>query len=96
MTPKQFATKSAKLQAVKAKMEEMTRELETARTEILCTVKMVKSGETITLSSGKRVIKAKYNSRRNAYNLQENSKRIATEIRASIHDIRFSIAMGSI
>lgn len=96
MTPKQFATKSAKLQAVKAKMDEMTRELETARSEILRTVKMVKTGETIALTSGKRVIKATYNPRRNAYNLQENGKRIATEVRASIHDIRFSIAMGSI
>lgn len=96
MTPNQFAKKSAKAEAIQKQLNELQAELAAARTEILRAVKMTKNGETTTLTYGGRVIKAKFNPRRYAFNLHENGKRTATEVRASIHDIRFCIAMGSL
>jgi hypothetical protein len=96
MTPVQFVKKAVKANAIKTQLDQLNSELAEARTEILRTVKMTKKGETITLVLGDRVVKAKFNPRRYAYNLQENGQRLATEVRASIHDIRFSMAMGDL
>lgn len=67
------------------------------RLEALRTVQTSKRGDTITLTCGQRVIKAKKPARfRDRWNLMENGQRIGTEVPGSIHDIRFRIAMGSI
>ena len=68
-----------------------------ARLTELRKVKTAKTGETITLTFGDRVIKAKKPARfDDRYNLTENGKRIATEVFGGIHDIRFAIATGRI
>ena len=77
-----------------AKLEAEFAEL---RLKALRTVEMTKEGNTITLTSGKRVIKAKKPARYNdRYDIQENGKMIAKEYFGNIHDIRFAIAMGQI
>ena len=67
------------------------------RLKAIRTVEMTKVGETITLESGNRVIKARkprnYNDR---WNLTENGKSIGKEVFGGIHDIRFNIVMGQI
>jgi hypothetical protein len=59
-------------------------------------VEMSKNGETITLTFGSRVLKAKKNPRRGRFNVFEGGKKIVTEYMAGIHDLRFDIALGRI
>lgn len=67
------------------------------RLKAIRTVTMTKVGDTVTLESGNRIIKAKKPARYNdRWNLTENGKRIATEYFGGIHDIRFELAMGNI
>ena len=96
MTATKYAKKSAQYSALKAKLDQMDAELAEIRLELLRKVTMKKNDKSTILNYGNRSIKAIYNSRRNAYNLEENGKRIFTEARASIHDLRFEIAMGNI
>jgi hypothetical protein len=94
-------TKAIKLLEQLTKAQARAAKLEAQFTEVrlneLQKVTVTKSGETITLAFGDRVIKAKKPSRYNdRYNLTENGKILAKEVFGSIHDIRFAIAVGQI
>lgn len=87
----------AQLEKAHARVAELEAKFAEARLAELSKVEMSKNGETITLTFGSRVIKAKKPTRfKDRYNLTENGKRIATEVFGSIHDIRFAIALGKI
>lgn len=96
MTPSKYAKKAAQYSALKSKLDLLDGEMAEIRLELLRKVTMKKNDKSTILFYGNRTIKAIYNSRRGAYNLEENGKRIVTEARASIHDLRFNIAMGNI
>jgi hypothetical protein len=93
-------TKIAKTLEQLSKAQERVAKLEAAyaeqRLDALKQVAMTKNGETITLTFGDRVLKAKKNPRRGRFNVFEGGKRIVTEYMAGIHDLRFDIALGRI
>ena len=90
-------TIQTQLQNARARVAALEAKFAEARLAELRKVEMTKNGETITLTFGPRVIKAKKPARFNdRYNLTENGKRIATEVFGGIHDIRFAIAQGQI
>lgn len=66
------------------------------RLQYIQTVTTTKVGETITLASGNRVIKAKKN-KHGRYKVTEGRKTLVSEyMGGGIHDLRFDIAMGAI
>jgi len=66
------------------------------RLKALRTVETTKVGETITLESGNRIIKAKKNSY-GRFKVTEGKKTLVNEyMGGGIHDLRFDIAMGNI
>jgi hypothetical protein len=93
-------TKISKTLEQLSKAQERVAKLEAAyaeqRLDALKQVAMTKNGETITLTFGNRVLKAKKNPRRGRFNVFEGGKRIVTEYMAGIHDLRFDIALGRI
>ena len=93
-------TKIAKTLEQLSKAQERVAKLEAAyaeqRLDALKQVAMTKNGETITLTFGDRVLKAKKNPRRGRFNVFEGGKRVVTEYMAGIHDLRFDIALGRI
>jgi hypothetical protein len=93
-------TKIAKTLEQLSKAQERVAKLEAAyaeqRLDALKQVAMTKNGETITLTFGNRVLKAKKNPRRGRFNVFEGGKRVVTEYMAGIHDLRFDIALGRI
>jgi hypothetical protein len=93
-------TKIAKVVEQLTKAQERVAKLETEYAELrlkaLKQVEMTKTGDTITLTFGGRVLKAKKNPRYNRYNVFEGSKRIVTEYMSGIHDLRFDIALGRV
>jgi hypothetical protein len=93
-----------KLEKLAAKIDGLREQLRSAEAEFqelrlaqLRRVEMTKTGETVTLKFGSRVIKAKKPARYNdRWNLTENGKKIATEMFGGIHDIRFAISQGAV
>lgn len=67
-----------------------------ARLKELQKVEMTKNGETVTLTFGDRVLKAKKHARYNRWNVFEGGKKIVSEYMFGIHDLRFAIAQGAI
>jgi hypothetical protein len=76
-----------------AKLEEQYAEL---RLNELQKVTVIKQGETLTLTYGDRVLKAKKHPRYNRWNVFEAGKKIVSEYMWGIHDLRFDIAQGRI
>jgi hypothetical protein len=89
----QIQEQLSKSQARVAKLETAYAEL---RLQALKQVEMTKNGETITLTYGDRVLKAKKNPRYNRFNVFEGGKKIVSEYLYSIHDLRFDIAQGRV
>ena len=93
-------TKLFKLQdqliKARARLAKLEADYAEARLNALRTVEMIKVGETVTLSIGNRLIKAKKNSH-GRYKVTENNKTLVSEyLGGSIHDLRFDIAQGAI
>ena len=96
-TRKELAQIGNGISAARKALDKYEAQYAELRLKAIRTVTMTKVGDTVTLESSNRVIKAKKPARYNdRWNLTENGKRIATEYFGSIHDIRFNIAMGQI
>lgn len=92
-----IAAIETQLQKARARVSELEAQFAAARLTELRKVTVSKKRGTITLTFGARVIQAKRHARfSHRWNLFENGKRIATEVMAGIHDIRFAIAIGHI
>ena len=76
-----------------AKLEAEFAEL---RLKELQKVTVTKNGETVTLTYGDRVLKAKKHARYNRWNVFEGGRKIVSEYMFGIHDLRFAIAQGAI
>jgi hypothetical protein len=93
-----------KLAKLASKIDQLREQLHSAEAEFqelrlaeLRKVEMTKTGETVTLKFGSRVIKAKKPARYNdRWNLTENGRSIGREVFGGIHDIRFAVATGGI
>jgi len=86
-------------QLVKAqsRVAKLEAEYSALRLQTLKQVEMTKTGESVTLTFGDQVFKAKKPARfTDRWNISKNGVKIATECFGSIHDIRFAIAMGDI
>jgi len=68
-------------------------EYDKLRLETLRQVGVTKVGKTITLTFGKRVVKAKKN-RRGRYKLTEGGRTLNSDYMGGIHDLRFAMARG--
>lgn len=67
------------------------------RLAALRTVTTSKKGDTVTLTAGNTVYKAKKPPRyTDRWNVTKDGKKVATEFLGGIHDVRFAIAMGMI
>ena len=96
-TRKELAALSKNIAAVERELGRLDTAYNDLRLKVIRTVTMTKVGETVTLESGNRVIKAKKPARYNdRWNLTENGKSLAKEVFGGIHEIRFAIAMGQL
>ena len=68
-------------------------EYDKLRLETLRQVGVTKVGKTITLTFGKRVVKAKKN-RHNRLKLTEGGRTLDSDYMGGIHDLRFAMARG--
>ena len=84
------------LSKAKERVAELEAEFAEQRLQSLKQVAMAKTGKTITLIFGARVLKAKKHPRYNRWNVFEQGKKIITEYMAGIHDLRFDIAQGKV
>ena len=67
------------------------------RLKALQTVKMEKrDGTTVALVDGARRLTVSYNTQHNEYTLKEKGKVVCKQMRCSIHDLRYAIAIGEI
>jgi hypothetical protein len=84
------------LNKARARVEVLEAQYAELRLAELRKVETSKTGDTVTLKYGSRVLKAKKHPRYNRWNVFEGRKKIVTEYMAGIHDLRFDIACGRI
>lgn len=86
----------AKIEDLQGKVREASETFSELRLKALQTVEMVKGkdGKVVALVSGKRRLSVSYNTRYHEYTLKENGKVLCKQMRCSIHELRFAIAMG--
>jgi hypothetical protein len=85
-----------KLARARAQVAKLEAEFAEARLKELQKVEVSQNGETLTLTFGDRVLKAKKHSRYNRWNVFESGRKIVSEYLYGIHDLRFDIARGAI
>jgi len=84
-----------KLKTHLLEVQALETELQDLRLRELRKVEIVQNKSSITLKFRGRIINAKRNMHR-GWNLTEKGKRIKTDVRSPIHDIRFKISQGDI
>ena len=94
-TKKELVTLAKNITVARDELSKYEARYDELRLKALRSVTSTKIGETITLESGNRVIKAKKNSH-GRYKVTEGKKTLDAEYFGGIHDLRFAVAMGRI
>ena len=94
-TRKELVAMVKNITVARAELDKYEARYDELRLKALRTVTTTKVGETITLESGNRIIKAKKN-RFGRYKVTEGKKTLDAEYFGGIHDLRFAVAMGQI
>lgn len=84
------------LNLARANVKQLEEKFNALRKQRLNEVTMSKRGDTVTLTLGSRVIKAKKNRLHNRWNVYENNKLIVREYMLSLADLRFDLSQGRI
>ena len=83
-----------KMQDAKRQFEQLEREYNKLKLEVIRQVEVSRKGQTTTLTFGNRVIKAKGSSLHYRFNVYENGIKIVSEYPWGIHDLRFDISQN--
>ena len=95
ITRKELVTMVKNIQAAQKELGAYEARYAELRLKALRTVTTTKVGETITLESGNRILKAKKNTH-GRYKVTEGKKTLDSEYFGGIHNLRFAVAMGEI